>query len=275
MRTRGPDAFACQHPLTLTWFAIPANGRARPSSDRASSAFIRNLFPEDTTVDERKRPTTASFKIRVRGRGPDPLRVRARACESSTLCSRIRVVRGSVAPHQSQANLLVETLMRCTPHYIRCIKPNDTKRARDWDNQRYETFGSDAGRSVDGGSDFKRPDRCRRPGIAATPRGAPLCCRCWGVGVGAKTGWRARDRCGATSVVHQVRYLNLKENVRIRRAGFAYRQIFDKFLHRYSVKTTSRVLQRCSHPILTLLAETHDVRRPKWRPPPRAIGSPF
>ena len=30
------------------------------------SDFIRNLFPEDTTVDERKRPTTASFKIRVR-----------------------------------------------------------------------------------------------------------------------------------------------------------------------------------------------------------------
>jgi len=34
------------------------------------------------------------------------------------------------------------------------------------------------------------------------------------------------------SVLHQVRYLNLKENVRIRRAGFAYRQVFDKFLHR-------------------------------------------
>jgi len=31
-----------------------------------ASDFIRNLFPEDTTVDERKRPTTASFKIRVR-----------------------------------------------------------------------------------------------------------------------------------------------------------------------------------------------------------------
>ena len=39
--------------------------------------------------------------------------------------------------HQNQANLLVETLMKCTPHYIRCIKPNDTKKARDWDNQRY------------------------------------------------------------------------------------------------------------------------------------------
>jgi myosin I len=33
-------------------------------------------------------------------------------------------------------------------------------------------------------------------------------------------------------VIHQVRYLNLKENVRIRRAGFAYRQVFDRFLHR-------------------------------------------
>jgi len=26
--------------------------------------------------------------------------------------------------------------MRCTPHYIRCIKPNDTKKSRDWDNTR-------------------------------------------------------------------------------------------------------------------------------------------
>ena len=30
--------------------------------------------------------------------------------------------------------------MKCTPHYIRCIKPNDTKKARDWDNQRYGAF---------------------------------------------------------------------------------------------------------------------------------------
>lgn len=101
-----------------------------------SNSFIRNLFPEDTTKDDRKRPTTASFKIK------------------------------------DQANLLVDTLMKCTPHYIRCIKPNETKKPKDWDNKH---------------------------------------------------------------VSHQVRYLNLKENIRIRRAGFAYRQPFDKFLRRFAI----------------------------------------
>ena len=31
---------------------------------------------------------------------------------------------------------------------------------------------------------------------------------------------------------HQVEYLGLKENIRVRRAGFAYRRPFDKFLRR-------------------------------------------
>lgn len=35
-------------------------------------------------------------------------------------------------------------------------------------------------------------------------------------------------------VRHQVSYLGLVENVRVRRAGFAYRQRYDRFLKRYS-----------------------------------------
>ena len=35
------------------------------------------------------------------------------------------------------------------------------------------------------------------------------------------------------NVVHQIKYLGLQENVRIRRAGFAYRQTFDKFVERF------------------------------------------
>ncbi|MEQ2178615.1 hypothetical protein GOODEAATRI_015908, partial [Goodea atripinnis] len=35
-----------------------------------------------------------------------------------------------------QANELVSTLMKCTPHYIRCIKPNETKRPKDWEESR-------------------------------------------------------------------------------------------------------------------------------------------
>ncbi|KXS98563.1 hypothetical protein AC578_4329 [Pseudocercospora eumusae] len=35
------------------------------------------------------------------------------------------------------------------------------------------------------------------------------------------------------NVLHQIKYLGLQENVRIRRAGFAYRQTFDKFIERF------------------------------------------
>ncbi|EMT64439.1 Myosin-1 [Fusarium odoratissimum] len=35
------------------------------------------------------------------------------------------------------------------------------------------------------------------------------------------------------NVLHQIKYLGLQENVRIRRAGFAYRQDFDKFVDRF------------------------------------------
>mmetsp|Transcript_40855 Transcript_40855/g.102867 ORF Transcript_40855/g.102867 Transcript_40855/m.102867 type:complete len:1038 (-) Transcript_40855:173-3286(-) len=38
---------------------------------------------------------------------------------------------------------------------------------------------------------------------------------------------------------HQVRYLGLLENIRVRRAGYAYRQEFDKFLARYKMITKS------------------------------------
>lgn len=33
-------------------------------------------------------------------------------------------------------------------------------------------------------------------------------------------------------VKHQVEYLGLRENIRVRRAGFAYRRVFNKFLQR-------------------------------------------
>ncbi|PAA88820.1 hypothetical protein BOX15_Mlig024707g2, partial [Macrostomum lignano] len=102
----------------------------------SSNAFIRALFPEK--VQDRSRPTTAGTKIR------------------------------------SQANRLVKTLMSCTPHYIRCIKPNETKKPGDFDMER---------------------------------------------------------------VKHQVMYLGLKENINVRRAGFAYRRPFDKFLKRYAILT--------------------------------------
>ena len=38
-------------------------------------------------------------------------------------------------------------------------------------------------------------------------------------------------------VIHQISYLGLLENVRVRRAGFAFRQDYTKFLHRYKLVT--------------------------------------
>jgi len=67
---------------------------------------------------------------------------------------------------------LMDKLLACQPHYIRCVKSNDEKRSGVLDEQR---------------------------------------------------------------VRHQVRYLGLLENVRVRRAGFAYRQTFDRFLWRYKM----------------------------------------
>uniref|UniRef100_A0A8C9T0K9 Osteoclast-stimulating factor 1 n=1 Tax=Scleropages formosus TaxID=113540 RepID=A0A8C9T0K9_SCLFO len=100
--------------------------------------FICSLFPENLNTEKKGRPTTASSKIK------------------------------------KQANDLVNTLMKCTPHYIRCIKPNETKRPKDWEESR---------------------------------------------------------------VRHQVEYLGLRENIRVRRAGFAYRRVFNKFLQRYAILT--------------------------------------
>lgn len=59
--------------------------------------FITRLFPEETST-MRSRPTTAGTKIRT------------------------------------QANALVEKLMGCQPHYVRCIKPNERQASGDWNN---------------------------------------------------------------------------------------------------------------------------------------------
>ena len=104
-----------------------------------SNPFIRALFPEEIDESDKKRPTTVSFKIK------------------------------------NQTQELVTTLMKCTPSYVRCIKPCESKRPGDWDRSRVE---------------------------------------------------------------HQVRYLNLKENIKVRRAGFCYRNTFEKFLRRFAILTS-------------------------------------
>eukprot|EP00039_Didymoeca_costata_P008665 m.114735 g.114735 ORF g.114735 m.114735 type:complete len:1149 (-) comp14177_c1_seq5:2155-5601(-) len=121
----------------------------------SSDQFLVTLFPDD----------------------PNPTDKHGRQKKQDTASGKIK----------KQANELVNRLMKATPHYIRCIKPNETKRTHDWDKQ----------------------------------------------------------RC-----MHQVQYLGLKENVRVRRAGFAFRRVFDKFLRRYAILT--------------------DETYPKWNGDPRA-----
>ena len=101
----------------------------------SAEPFICKLFP-DQLLGAGKRPTTAGNKIKT------------------------------------QANQLVDKLMKCYPAYIRCIKPNETKQPKEIDENR---------------------------------------------------------------VKHQIKYLGLVENVRVRRAGFAYRREFAKFIQRYGV----------------------------------------
>jgi len=71
-------------------------------------------------------------------------------------------------------NLLVARLLKCNPHYVRCIKPNEEKLAKNVNELRFR---------------------------------------------------------------HQIQYLGLVENVRVRRAGFAYRRDFNVFLNRYKMIT--------------------------------------
>ena len=59
----------------------------------SGSRFVQDLYPEEINVDDRRQPTTAGFKIK------------------------------------SQCGDLVYALMDCTPHYTRCVKSNDKKKA--------------------------------------------------------------------------------------------------------------------------------------------------
>jgi len=97
----------------------------------SQNGFVAGLFPESA---ESVANTTAGFKIKT------------------------------------SANVLVATLTKCTPHYVRCLKPNDQKAANVFD---------------------------------------------------------------APRVMHQVKYLGLLDNIKVRRSGFAYRTIFKKFIERY------------------------------------------
>ncbi|WVO18360.1 myosin-1 [Cryptococcus depauperatus] len=100
----------------------------------SKDTFLHTLFPEKVDHTSKKRPPTAGDKIKL------------------------------------SANLLVDNLMKCQPHYIRTIKPNQHRSPTEYDDK---------------------------------------------------------------AVLHQVKYLGLQENIRVRRAGFAYRAEFSKMIQRF------------------------------------------
>ena len=102
----------------------------------SSNQYVRDLFPEAAKAASKKRPPTAGSQFKV-----------------------------------SMTNL-VKALMACSPHYIRCIKPNDEKRSGTYNVKRVE---------------------------------------------------------------HQVKYLGLLENVKVKRAGFSFRQTYPDFVRRYKM----------------------------------------
>lgn len=101
---------------------------------KTQDPFLANLFPESATAEAHKKSPSAADRIRT------------------------------------SASALVTTLMKTTPAYIRCIKPNEQKSATEFDSKR---------------------------------------------------------------TMHQIKYLGLLENVRVRRAGFCHRQVYEKFLERF------------------------------------------
>eukprot|EP00004_Rigifila_ramosa_P000655 TRINITY_DN1068_c0_g1_i1.p1 TRINITY_DN1068_c0_g1~~TRINITY_DN1068_c0_g1_i1.p1 ORF type:complete len:1087 (-),score=316.36 TRINITY_DN1068_c0_g1_i1:32-3268(-) len=104
----------------------------------SADVLVQELFPKSLMIDadNNKRPVTTSTQFK------------------------------------KAVNDLMLSLRACSPHYVRCIKPNGKKKANLFDDE-----------------------LCR----------------------------------------HQVRYLGLLENVRVRRAGFANRQTYERFLQRYKM----------------------------------------
>ncbi|GMI22820.1 hypothetical protein TeGR_g6450 [Tetraparma gracilis] len=106
------------------------------NNESNSAQLLASLFPEEIDLNDKRMPKTAGYKIRT------------------------------------QCGVLVETLSECNPHYVRCVKPNDSKQPC----------------TVD-----------------------------------------------ASRVAHQAQYLGLLENIRVRRAGFAYRAEFHRFNERFGL----------------------------------------
>lgn len=55
--------------------------------------------------------------------------------------------------------------------------------------------------------------------------------------------------CNEDLLKHQIKYLGLVENIKVRRAGFAYRREFEKFIHRYAIVCKKSSKDKLSGPL--------------------------
>lgn len=113
---------------------------------------------------------------------------------------------------------LVEILRSKEPAYIRCIKPNDAK-------QPGRSSNPISCASEMGTVPFRRSPRTisvslRSLCYSVSSQVTLLLCFLSG-------------RFDEVLIRHQVKYLGLMENLRVRRAGFAYRRKYEAFLQRW------------------------------------------
>ncbi|XP_058714612.1 unconventional myosin-If isoform X3 [Poecile atricapillus] len=207
--------------------------------------FIRMLFPEKLDSDKKGRPTTAGSKIKVCPVG----------CRAAAACG---AVAGAVLPPPplmlQRSILAPETGQRPGEH---AHEVHPTLHPLHQTERDQETPG--LGREQVTGSPQSPgnrtwPWRCGQNRLSSkicSPGPVPPSCpqsqgstgSVWGHIVLFRCTFRSLPTCHPHCpsllhrVKHQVEYLGLKENIRVRRAGFAYRRLFHKFLQRYAILT--------------------------------------
>ena len=86
-----------------------------------------------------KRPTTAGKKIKTQANELVPSSSNSSSSSSPSKTHHHHQKLNNEKPPVKKAKLVqmqVKKLMLCVPHYVRTIKPNETKRPLDWENKR-------------------------------------------------------------------------------------------------------------------------------------------
>ena len=135
----------------------------------------------------------------------------------------------------------MKNLLSKNPHYVRCVKPNDSKAAGEFQD-----------------------DLCRHQvrylGYARTPSDHERTAL-------GRTRSHARP-CPFVCLTP----ISLLENVRVKRAGFCYRQKFDKFLERYKMVGAGPLARgpAATRPLTVAVITRPQLSKPTW---PKFSGS--